>query len=102
MGRSADVEFLRNLKLTCDDLDRQWEKRTTTRAAEMKAVGETLVILTEDDNHEQLKKGGVSLLQLSSTAMRARRSRAAQALASPPVHQSSTPMTCWRHGMAAA
>merc|ERR1719201_461868 len=65
--RSADVEYLRNLKLTCDDLDAQWAKRSQNRAAEMKAVSETLVILTEDDNHEQLKKGGVALLQSEST-----------------------------------
>merc|ERR1712176_1493490 len=54
--RSADVEYLRNLKLTCDDLDAQWAKRSQNRAAEMKAVSETLVILTEDDNHEQLRR----------------------------------------------
>merc|ERR1719414_2269051 len=50
--RSADVEFLRNLKLTCNDLDTEWEKRSKTRAAEMKAVTEAIAILTEDDNRE--------------------------------------------------
>merc|ERR1719393_952055 len=38
--RSEDVEFLRNLKLTCQDLDKQWEERSKTRSEEMKAVAE--------------------------------------------------------------
>merc|ERR1719197_1882802 len=52
--RAADVEFLRNLKLTCQDLDRQWAERSKTRGEEIKAVGEALAILTEDDNREHL------------------------------------------------
>jgi len=78
--RSADVKFLQNLKLTCDDLDAQWAKRSATRAAETKAVAETLVILTEDSAQDQFNKNGASLLQVSSKATRARRSSAAEAL----------------------
>eukprot|EP00401_Gymnodinium_catenatum_P023010 CAMPEP_0117503150 /NCGR_PEP_ID=MMETSP0784-20121206/24180_1 /TAXON_ID=39447 /ORGANISM="" /LENGTH=90 /DNA_ID=CAMNT_0005298455 /DNA_START=1 /DNA_END=269 /DNA_ORIENTATION=- len=40
--RSTDVEFLRNLRLTCNDLDSQWENRSTTRTAELKAVTEAI------------------------------------------------------------
>jgi len=65
--RSTDVEFLQNLKLTCNDLDAQWEKRSQTRAAETKAVAEAITILTEDDNREMLHKS-VSLLQEASSA----------------------------------
>merc|ERR1712039_296224 len=61
--RSADVKFLHNLKLTCNDLDKQWERRSATRAEEIKAVSEATYILTEDDNREMLHKS-VTLLQL--------------------------------------
>jgi len=78
--RSEDVEFLRNLKLTCNDLDAQWEKRSKTRTAETIAVAEAVAVLTEDHAREVLAKS-VSLLQeraglSTSAAMRARRSRA--------------------------
>jgi len=81
--RTADVNFLRNLKLTCNDLDTEWEKRSATRAAETTAVAETIAVLTEDDNREMLHKS-VTLLQenkvsKSSTAT-AKRFRAAEAL----------------------
>merc|ERR1719473_1446309 len=79
--RTADVKYLQNLKLTCDDLDAQWEKRSKTRAAELEAVTETLEILTTDDNHEALNKGVPGFMQLSTaTTMKALRSRAAQVL----------------------
>merc|ERR1719240_29766 len=74
--RPADVEFLRNLKLTCQGLDKQWELRSKTRSQEILAVSETLTILTEDDNREALAKG-VTLLQTSeSTSASVRRLRA--------------------------
>jgi hypothetical protein len=85
--RAADVEFLRNLKLTCNDLDAQWEARSKMRAEEITAVAETITILTSDDNAEQLKAGGVfaqgvSFMQMASkTGMqRVLRSKAAEAL----------------------
>mmetsp|Transcript_104650 Transcript_104650/g.180762 ORF Transcript_104650/g.180762 Transcript_104650/m.180762 type:complete len:762 (+) Transcript_104650:107-2392(+) len=76
--RSADVEFLRNLKLTCQDLDRKYEERTTTRAEEVKAVSEAIAVLTEDDAREHLAKTTSFLQERSSadSAARARRSRA--------------------------
>merc|ERR1719393_674458 len=60
--RSEDVEFLRNLRLTCNDLDKQWERRSATRSEEIKAVSEAIHILTEDDNREMLHKS-VTFLQ---------------------------------------
>jgi len=76
--RSADVEFLRNLKLTCQDLDRKYEERTTTRAAEVKAVSEAIAVLTEDDAREHLAKTTSFLQEQSSveSTAKARRSRA--------------------------
>merc|ERR1719414_1980453 len=84
--RSADVKFLQNLKLTCNDLDTQWQRRSATRAAELKAVTEAIVILTNDESREALNKAGQGfvLLQESSRSarMRAVRARAAEALRS--------------------
>jgi hypothetical protein len=77
--RASDVEFLSNLRLTCQDLDHQWAERSKTRGEELTAVAEAIAILTEDDNRELLAKT-VSLLQVESaadSAMAARRSRAA-------------------------
>jgi len=54
--RSEDVEFLRNLRLTCNDLDAQWAERSKTRSEETKAVAEAISILTDDDNKEALDK----------------------------------------------
>merc|ERR1719230_1491543 len=65
--RASDVEFLRNLRLTCQDLDRQWAERSKTRGEEIKAVGEALAILTEDDNREHLAKT-VNFLQEQSVS----------------------------------
>merc|ERR1719262_1689951 len=59
---AADTEFLANLKVTCDGLDRQFAQRTKTRADETAAVSETIAILTEDDNSELMGKS-LSFLQ---------------------------------------
>merc|ERR1719160_612144 len=67
--RSADVEFLRNLKVTCGDLDHQWEQRSKIRAEEIKAVSEAIAIITDDDNADMLRKT-VTLLQTDSVSSR--------------------------------
>jgi len=82
--RSTDVEFLRNLKLTCGDLDKQWEQRSKTRSAETLAVSEAISIITADDNMDLLRTS-VSLLQVEDsseegTEMRMRRNRAIASL----------------------
>jgi hypothetical protein len=82
--RSEDVEFLRNLKTTCMDLDNQWEERSKTRSAETQAVSEAIAIITEDDNMDLLR-GTVSLVQLQSNSeesseMQMRRKRVVSAL----------------------
>merc|ERR1719238_271108 len=96
--RSADVEFLRNLKLTCNDLDHQWEERSKTRSEEIKAVAEALAICTEDDNMDMLFKT-VTLLQLQTAqAMRALRSHAADALrqaAQAPAFDADDLLSAW-------
>jgi len=82
--RSMDVEFLRNLKVTCNNLDKEWEQRSATRAAEIEAVSETIAILAEDDSREMVEKS-VSLVQehmsqRMTTGAAARRSKAAALL----------------------
>jgi len=82
--RTADVEFLQKLKVVCGDLDHQWEQRSKMRSEEIKAVAETIVILTEDESKEQMAKT-VTLIQLkaatgTATAMRAMRSKASAVL----------------------
>jgi hypothetical protein len=67
--RSADVEYLRNLKVTCGDLDHQWEQRSKMRTEEIKAVSEAIAIITDDDNADMLRKT-VTLLQTDSESSR--------------------------------
>jgi len=81
--RSEDIKFLQNLQTTCNDLDTEWERRSKTRAEELSAVSETIVILTEDDNADALRKTIPLLLQVNAEAgmtMRAKRSKAAEVL----------------------
>jgi hypothetical protein len=96
--RASEVEFLRNLRLTCQDLDRQWTERSKTRGEEIKAVNEALVVLTEDDNREHLAKT-VTLLQLvSDSSQQARRSNALAVLRSAmhgPAFQTDDLMAAW-------
>jgi hypothetical protein len=80
--RSEDVKFLQNLQTTCNDLDTQWERRSKTRTAETAAVAEALVILTEDDSKDLMKKT-VTLLQVDSeetAVMQMRKARAVNVL----------------------
>merc|ERR1719253_720733 len=64
--RTEDVEYLRNLRLTCQDLDHQWEERSKMRSEETKAVAQALAIITEDDNREHLMNS-ISFLQESQS-----------------------------------
>jgi len=76
--RTADVEFLRNLRVTCQNLDREWEARSKTRSEEILAVSEALEIITGDDAREMLYKS-TSFLQ-EATEMQMRRNRAVASL----------------------
>merc|ERR1719398_648356 len=65
--RSKDVEFLRNLKLTCMDLDKQWAERSATRGAETKAVSEAISVITDDDAMDLLRNTA-GFLQIASSS----------------------------------
>merc|ERR1712187_265599 len=71
--RSADVEFLRNLRVTCQNLDREWEARSKTRSQEILAVTEALEIITGDDNREMLYKSTSFLQTTEGVEMQMRR-----------------------------
>jgi len=101
--RTMDIKFLRNLQDTCNDLDKQWERRSATRAAEIEAVSETIAILTEDDARELMAKS-VSLLQQRigtvATLAAARRYRTATFLrraAQVPDFEADDLLSAW-HG----
>lgn len=106
--RSADVNFLQNLKLNCKDLDAQWAERSKTRSAETQAVAEAIAILTKDENRELLAKS-ISLLQLraissSSEVANAKRADAVAVLrraADSPNFQADDLLEAW-HGRAKA
>lgn len=102
--RSSDVEFLRNLKLQCNDLDSQWQTRSKTRSMETQAIAETIAILTEDENREQLAKGAPAFLQVgehssehvdTQRALRARAVEALRAAARSPDFDASDLLTSW-------
>jgi len=73
--RSADVKFLSDLRLQCQDLDHDWKQRSTARAEEIKAVSEAIAILTEDDARSHFQKkmgaGGASFVQLAASSVSA-------------------------------
>merc|ERR1719502_205801 len=75
-----DKEFLQNLRLTCQDLDHQWELRSKTRTEELKAVSETIAIITEDDARETMARAIPKFLQTQATAGMALRAKAAAVL----------------------
>jgi hypothetical protein len=99
--RSEDIKFLQNLQKTCNDLDTEWERRSKTRADETAAVSETLVILTEDDNWEQVQKGTFFLQVSSETSMeRVRRNKAVEALqraAQSPDFDADDLLSAWQN-----
>jgi len=80
--RSADVKFLRDLKGKCRDLDAEFAKRSKARGDEVKAVSETIAILTQDDARSLFNKNNAaaSFLQVDASAAMKARSRAATVL----------------------
>jgi len=102
--RTADVKFLRNLRNTCQNLDKEWELRSKTRSEEILAVSEALAIITEDDNREMLNKAQ-GFLQISTATeegaeMRMRRANAASSLrssANSPAFDADDLLAAWNN-----
>jgi len=78
---SADNKFLSDVRLKCQDADKQYQDRVKVRNEELKAVAETIVILTEDEAKDQFNKSGFgTFLQLSMRTVRKSKRDAAMKL----------------------
>jgi len=63
---AADTKFLESVKDTCATADDDYAARQKVRTEEIKAVGETVGILTDDEAQTAFSKsGGASFIQLS-------------------------------------
>merc|ERR1719420_1008498 len=68
---SADNKFLSDVRLKCQDADKQYQDRVKVRNEELKAISETIVILTDDEAKDQFNKSGMgTFLQLSMRTVR--------------------------------
>jgi len=87
----ASDAFLRTLSNACKDGEAKFTTRSQTRSEEVKAIGEALGVLTDDDNREALAKNkAMNFLQersVSTATMQVRRSKAMSSLRSA-LHQS--------------
>merc|ERR1719191_876869 len=66
---AADTKFLENVKDTCATADADYEARLKVRTEEIKAVGETIGILTDDEAQTAFSKS-TSFIQLRSRTHR--------------------------------
>mmetsp|Transcript_44873 Transcript_44873/g.81868 ORF Transcript_44873/g.81868 Transcript_44873/m.81868 type:complete len:756 (-) Transcript_44873:56-2323(-) len=75
--RAADVKFLSDLRLQCQDLDHDYATRSKARGQELKAVADAIAILTEDDARALFDKkmGAAAFVQLASVAEQTSESR---------------------------
>jgi len=76
---AADKTFLANLEKMCADSDAAFEKRKASRLDEIKAVTETIEILTADEARDAMS-GTYSFIQESSQSQKVLRQRAASLL----------------------
>merc|ERR1719379_2084139 len=63
-SKKADTEFLQNMRLKCDNAQHEYDQRTKTRNEELKAVPETIGIVTSDDSKDLFAKS-MSFVQIS-------------------------------------
>merc|ERR1719174_233161 len=72
----ADTEFLAKLKTQCADIDNQWAARSKVRAEEIKAVGETISILSEDDARDTMSNAGTFMQRFAQSKRETKRREA--------------------------
>lgn len=63
---TEDEKFMANLKATCEDADKNFEARKSSRMAEITAISEALAILTDDEARDTISRT-YSLLQTVET-----------------------------------
>merc|ERR1719235_519284 len=76
---TEDQKFMVNLKATCDDADGNFQKRKAARLQEIKAVSETIEILTADEARDNMAST-YSFIQTKQQRADVRRQRAAAVL----------------------
>merc|ERR1719190_64208 len=73
-------EFLKNMKTTCAEADKNFEARKAARLEEIKAVAQTIEILTADEARDAMS-GTYNFVQVSRTqSSKERRQEAAEKL----------------------
>merc|ERR1719478_1760939 len=75
-ANAADQAFLVELEKTCTTEDEEYNKRVQVRSEEIRALGETLKILTADESRDLFEKT-ISFLQTDSLAVTVAATRAA-------------------------
>jgi len=63
---AEDQKFMKTLKETCTDADKNFETRKSARLSEIKAVSDTIAILTSDESRD-LFSSSMSFVQLSQS-----------------------------------
>jgi len=76
----ADTAFLMDLQQRCGTMDKQFADRTKMRQDEMKAVGEALSILTDDDAQDLMRRS--TFIQKSATSSKSLRQQVTKLLRS--------------------
>jgi len=78
---SVDTEFLRNVQLKCEQGDKEYEARKTSRSNELNAISDTVTILTNDSAQQTLDSTS-TFLQTSQRLTEATKIHAARRAAS--------------------
>merc|ERR1719199_2498309 len=94
---AADEEFLKNLDKMCADSDSAFEKRKASRLEEIKAVSETIEILTGDEARDAMS-GTYNFLQATSH-QNSRRARAAALLREAGIRNHNNQLTMLATGV---
>jgi hypothetical protein len=77
-SKKADTEFLQNMRLKCDNAQHEYDVRTKTRNEELKAVSETIGIVTSDESKDLFAKS-MSFVQVTLSSNSRSKSKKSQA-----------------------
>merc|ERR1719337_295403 len=87
-ARASDEQFLGNLNKNCANEDAEYKKRLKIRSEEIRALGETLKILTDNDARELFGKT-ISFVQTERQTNKAKPCRR-----SPPLPSATATWAC--------
>jgi len=78
---AANIEYLSNLKNQCQNIDHEYEERSTTRQLEIKATSEALAYLSSDEAHDLFTRTfNPALVQKTNALRSAQREQLANSL----------------------